>query len=63
MEIIESKRNMRGQKIIFSCRTSTRSGVGVIMEEMKSKVVVIGRKSKRIMTVKLVFEEKVFNVI
>lgn len=41
----ESKR-IRSYKIIYSGKTSTRNGVGIIMNEMKSKVVVIVRKSE-----------------
>ncbi|KAL4142689.1 hypothetical protein QTP88_005099 [Uroleucon formosanum] len=54
----------KGYKIIFSGRTSTRNGVGVILDkEMKIKVVDVERKSDRIIMVKLVGEEKVLNVI
>jgi hypothetical protein len=38
-----------GYKIIYSGRTGDRNEVGVILdEEMKSKVVEVGRKSDRI---------------
>jgi len=53
-------------KIIYSGKTNTRNDVGVIMDkEMKSKVVDVVRKSdmKRVIVVKLIFEEKVLNVV
>jgi len=60
----KAKETREGYKIIYFGRTSTRNGVGVILdEEMKSKVVDVGKKSDRIMTVKLVFEEKVLNIV
>lgn len=60
--IEKEKENEKGEsyKIINSGRTKTRSGVRKILkEEIKSKVVVVGRKSNRIITVKLVIEKKV----
>jgi exonuclease III len=51
-------------KIIYLGRTSTKNGVGVILgEKMKNKVVDERRKSDRIIMVKLIFEERVLNVI
>jgi len=45
-------------------KTNTRNGVGVIMdEEMKDKIVKVVRKSDRVIVVKLIFEEKVLNVV
>jgi hypothetical protein len=49
-----------GYKIIYSGMINTRNGVDVVLdEEMKSKVVNVGRKNNRIITVKMVFEKKV----
>jgi len=64
MERRESKRNRKGVFDKILSRTSTRNGVGVILDvEMKKNVVAVKRKINRIISVKLVCGEKVLNVI
>ena len=53
-----------GYKIIYSGRTSTRNGVGVILdEEMKGKMVEVIRKSDRVILVRVILENKVLNIV
>jgi len=59
MEREEEKEIGNGYKIIYSGKTSTKNGVGVVKdEEMKNKIVDVVRKGDRLIVVKLIFEEK-----
>ena len=53
-----------GYKIIYAGKTSSRNGVGVVVDEvMKANVVGVVRKSDRVIIVKLVLGSKVLNVV
>ena len=60
----KAKEIEEGYKIIYSGKTSSRNGVGVIVDEkMKANVVGVVRKSDRVIIVKLVLGSKVLNVV
>jgi len=53
-----------GYKILYSRKSNTRNGVGIILEKgMKGKVVKVFRKSHRVIAMKVMVEEKVWNVV
>lgn len=53
-----------GYKIIYSKKMSTRNGIGVIKgEEMKGIVVMVVKKSDRVIMVKVVSVNKLLNIV
>jgi len=53
-----------GHKILYSGKSNSMNGVGIILDkDMKGKVVEVFRISDRVIIVKVMMEEKVWNIV
>ena len=52
-----------GFKLLYSGRTNTRNGVGIIIKDWLENILEVKRTSDRIMTVKLVFAGGKINIV
>lgn len=60
----QNKKNWFGYKIFYTGKTSGKNGVGVILNEaLKAKKVEVIKKSDYIITIKLLLEASIVNVI